>query len=265
MTHPRNVLEQFDLSGDVALVTGAGGGIGRAYAEALAGAGAAVACVDVDADGASETADRLDTTSLAIEADVTDEAAVAESVARTVAELGGLDAAFANAGIGGAQAPITDYDLADWRAVLDVNLTGVFLTCREAARAMRAADGGSIVSTASIYGHVGSVAGTSPAYSAAKGGVVALTRELAVSLAPHGIRANAIAPGFVDTDLLESGIADLSEAEREGFDREIERRTLLGRRGEPEELMGLAVFLASEASSYVTGQSFPVDGGWLAQ
>jgi NAD(P)-dependent dehydrogenase (short-subunit alcohol dehydrogenase family) len=146
-----------------------------------------------------------------------------------------------------------------------VNLTGVFLTCREAARAMREGDGGSIVSTASIYGHVGSFAGTSPAYSAAKGGVVNLTREMAVSLAPHDIRVNAIAPGFVDTNLLESGIADLSEEEREGFGREIERRTLLGRQGDPEELMGIAVFLASDAASYVTGQSFPVEGGWLAQ
>lgn len=265
MTNPPDVLDLFDLSGDVALVTGAGSGIGRAYAEALAGAGAGVACVDIDADAARETADRLGDESLAIEADVTDEDAVEGAVARTVADLGGLDAAFANAGIGGAQAPVTDYGLDDWQAVIDVNLTGVFLTCRAAGRAMREAGGGSIVSTASIYGHVGSFAGTSPAYSAAKGGVVNLTRELAVSLAPHGVRANAIAPGFVETDLLESGIGDLSEAEREGFDREVERRTLLGRSGDPAELMGLAVFLASEASSYVTGQSFPVDGGWLAQ
>ncbi len=257
--------EQFDLAGSVALVTGAGGGIGRAYAEALSEAGAAVACLDVDADAASETAAGLDTRSLALDADVTDEMAMEESVARTAADLGGLDVAFANAGVGGVQAPVAEYDLDEWRAVLDVNLTGVFLTCREAARAMRETGGGSIVTTASIYGHVGSLAGTQPAYSAAKGGVVNLTREMAVSFARHDIRVNAIAPGFFDTDLLDSGLGALSEEGRERFDRAIDQRTLLGRRGDPSELKGLAVFLASEASSYVTGQSFPVDGGWLAQ
>lgn len=257
--------EQFDLTRAVALVTGAGGGIGRAYAEALSEAGAAVACLDVDADAANETASALDTDSLAIEADVTDETAVESAVDRTVGDLGGLDVAFANAGVGGVQAPVTDYDLDEWQAVVDVNLTGVFLTCREAARAMRESGGGSVVTTTSIYGHVGSLAGTQPAYSAAKGGVVNLTRELAVSFARHGIRVNAIAPGFFDTDLLETGLDDLSEEGRERFDRAIDQRTLLGRRGDPSELKGLAVFLASEASSYVTGQSFPVDGGWLAQ
>jgi NAD(P)-dependent dehydrogenase (short-subunit alcohol dehydrogenase family) len=162
--------------------------------------------------------------------------------------------AFANTGIGGAMAPLNKHPFDEWQSVLDVNLTGVFLTAREASRQMiDAGEGGTIVSTASIYGSVGSFAGTSTAYTAAKGGVVNLTREMAVSLAPHEIRVNAIAPGFVGTTLLDEGLVDVSEAEAEAFRDEIEERTLLSRLAEPEEMKAMAVYLASPASSYVTG------------
>ncbi|WP_254538027.1 SDR family NAD(P)-dependent oxidoreductase [Halomarina litorea] len=265
MVH-ENVLDQFDLAGSVALVTGAGSGIGRAYTTGLSQAGAAVACLDVDGDRAESTAASLDGPALAVEADVTDEDEVDAAVDHTVEELGGLDAVFPNAGIGGAREPFYDLSLADWRAVLDVNLTGVFLTARAAARAMMdAGTAGRIVSTASIYGFVGSYTGTAPAYAASKGGVTNLTREMAVALLPHGIRVNAIAPGFVSTDLADDAIGTLSETAVAERDEALGRRTLSDRPADPAALMGTAVFLASPAASYLTGQTIPVDGGWLAR
>ncbi|MFC6837478.1 SDR family NAD(P)-dependent oxidoreductase [Halomarina ordinaria] len=261
MTRP--LPDLFDLTDRTALVTGAGSGIGRAYAEGLAEAGAAVACVDVDGPAAEETAADLPTDAVAIPADVTAEADIEAAVEQTVADLGGLDAVFPNAGVGGAIVPLADHDLADWDRVVDVNLTGVFLTARAAARHfVESGTGGSITSTASIYGLTGSFNGASPAYTAAKGGVVNLTRDMAVSLAPHGVRVNAVAPGFVETSLFAD--VDVSEEEMERFVEEIERRTLLGRLAGAEELRGIAVFLASDAASYVTGQTYPVDGGWLS-
>ncbi|WP_254545574.1 SDR family NAD(P)-dependent oxidoreductase [Halomarina pelagica] len=253
----------FDLTGKTAFVTGAGSGIGRAYAEGLAEAGASVACVDVDGNAATETADSLPTDAVAVPADVTSEEDVAAAVEQTANELGGLDAVFPNAGVGGAIAPLAEHDLDDWRRVVEVNLTGVFLTARAAAQHfVESEEGGTITSTASIYGLVGSFNGASPAYTAAKGGVVNLTRDMAVSLAPHGVRVNAIAPGFVETALFAN--ADVSEEEMAAFTEEIERRTLLGRLARSAELKGIAVFLASDAASYVTGQTYPVDGGWLS-
>jgi NAD(P)-dependent dehydrogenase (short-subunit alcohol dehydrogenase family) len=264
-----NVLESLRLDGKVALVTGAGSGIGRAYAEAVAEAGADVACLDWHGDTCEETAalvEKAGRRAIAIEADVKDEAGLRAAFDRAEAELGPLTIAYANAGVagGGDYGDITDTTLETWNHVIGVNLTGVFLTLRESVRKMRPQGYGKIISTASIYGYVGAWTGGSFAYTAAKGGVVNLTRTLAVSLADSGIRVNAIAPGFVRTNLGRDAGLSVSEEEREARMQETAARIPMGAFAVPDDLKGLAVFLASPASDYCTGFTYPIDGGWLA-
>jgi NAD(P)-dependent dehydrogenase (short-subunit alcohol dehydrogenase family) len=268
-----SVLDGFGLHGTVALVTGASSGLGRAYATALAEAGARVMCADVAEDAARQFAESLTAAgheAKAVRADVASEDETRAMIAATVAAFGKLDVAFANAGIGGTGAPIQEMTLADWRQVIDINLTGVFLTFREAAKAMLdnpqpqgTGLRGKLVATSSIYGSVGDFAGLAQAYTAAKGGVTNLVRTAAISLAPQRISANAIAPGFVRTSI-GGGMLSHPTAEAQAFVDEIARRTPLGRLAEPEEFAGIAVFLASSASSYMTGTTVAVDGGWLA-
>lgn len=261
-----SVLDLFKLDGKVALVTGAGSGIGRAYAEALSEAGAAVACADVDGASAEEVASSLDGKAIAVSADVSDEDQVREMVERTVSELGRLDAAFANAGIGGdIEQAFPEATLENWQKVIDVNLTGVWLTAREAAKAMiEQGEGGKIVATASIYGFVGGFAPSPGAYNSAKGGVVNMVRDLAPTLAPHRINISGLAPGFFRTNIGGGLLMDLENEISRQFVEEIERRTPLGRIGDVEDLKGTAVYLASDASNYLTGHTVVVDGGWLA-
>jgi gluconate 5-dehydrogenase len=251
----------FDLSGRVALVTGAGSGLGAVFAEALAEAGAAVVCVGRRMERVQATADGLEqrgARSLAISADVSDEAAVMGMVQQAVARFGQLDILVNNAGTVVAGPPET-ISLADWQRVVDVNLTGVFLCAREAAKAMIAAgSGGRIINIASILGAVASEPVPAAAYAATKGAVVNLTRDLAVHWAPQRILVNAIGPAYFSSEMTE-GILALPEMRRE-----IELRTPLRRIGRPEELKGPVVFLASDASSYITGQTLFVDGGWTA-
>lgn len=261
-----SVLDLFRLDGKVALVTGAGSGIGRAIAEAMSEAGAAVACADIDASSAEEAAGSLGGKAISLQVDVADEMQTKEMVERTVSDLGRLDIAFANAGIGGdIEQVFPEATLENWQRVIDVNLTGVWLTAREAAKAMiSGGEGGKIVSTASIYGFVGGFAPSPGAYNAAKGGVVNLTRDLAPTLAPHGINVTAIAPGFFQTNIGGGLLMDLENELTKQFVAEIERRTPLGRMGDVKDLKGTAVFLASPASDYLTGYTIAVDGGWLS-
>ncbi|WP_424017129.1 SDR family NAD(P)-dependent oxidoreductase [Halorientalis pallida] len=263
------VLDEFRLDGSVALVTGAAGGLGSAFAAAMAEAGADVVVADLDEAGAQAVADDIEdetgVETLALEVDVTDEAAVEGMVDATLDRFGRLDAAFANAGIGELERPVEHYEMAQWDRIVDVNLRGVWLTDCYAARAMAEQDsGGAIVNTASVYGLVGSDAmGYNPAYAASKGGVVNLTRTLGAEWAPE-IRVNAIAPSHARTNI---GGGYLDEDSRVGQDiaDEIEAETPVDRIAEPEELQGMALFLASEAARYCTGYTYAVDGGWLAR
>jgi NAD(P)-dependent dehydrogenase (short-subunit alcohol dehydrogenase family) len=255
------VARLFDLSGRVAVVTGAGSGLGAVFAEALAETGASVVCVGRRLDRVQEMANRLvenGCQSLALSADVTDEATVVSMIGKSVEQFGRLDILVNNAGTAVVGPPET-ISLADWQRVVDVNLTGVFLCAREAAKVMIASGrGGRIINIASILGAVASEPVPAAAYDATKGAVVNLTRDLAVHWAPKGILVNAIGPAYFPSEMTEGFLA-LPEMRRE-----IERRTPLGRIGRPEELKGAVVFFSSDASSYVTGQTLYVDGGWTA-
>lgn len=266
MPDDQHVLDSFRLDGDVALITGAAGGIGGAVAEAVAEAGADVALVDVDSDGLAAVADEIDTstdaTTLAIEADVSDERENERMVAETLEELGGLDIAFANAGVASLAGTPSSYDMDEWDRIMNVNLRGLFLTNQVAAGAMIDGDGGRIINTASILGFQGTRVPGLAAYTAAKGGVVQVTRQLAAQLGRHDIRVNAMAPGWIRTAMTAQAIPD-----GPGGDAIVDQLTdgmALDRLGEPEDLKGTALYLASDASRYTTGEVVLVDGGMYA-
>ena len=251
MTDP---LSEFRLDGEVAVVTGGASGIGRAVAKAFAAVGAHVAIFDVAAVGhVAATGEE------AYPVDVTSEAQVRAAFADVVARHGRLDILFNNAGIA-IRLPTTDLTLADWNKVVAVNMTGVFLCAREAARHMLAAGrGGRIVNTASIMGFSGGGLYPNISYQATKGAVVNMTRALAVEWASHGIRVNAIAPTWVRTPLTR-GITEKPE-----LVQRIEQMTPMGRLAEPDEMVGAVLFLSSRASAMVTGHVLAIDGGFLAQ
>ena len=245
------------LQGRVAAITGGALGIGRATALLFAEEGATVALGDVQLEAAQEVAreiDRRGGKAIAIGLDVGDAAAVQAFVDRVAGELGRLDVMFANAGIAHS-APFLEHPEAQWHRVLRVNLTGVFLCCQAAARQMvRQGGGGRIITTASInaFRGVENLVG----YNAAKAGVIELTRTMAVELAQHRIAVNAIAPAQIDTRL--------TRTLPEGARRRRVERIPMGRFGEPEEVARVALFLASDDASYVTGHTLAVDGGYLA-
>jgi NAD(P)-dependent dehydrogenase (short-subunit alcohol dehydrogenase family) len=248
-----------ELTDKVAVVTGAGSGIGEACATLMAARGAKVLVADIDAGQAERVAKAIsasDGVAVAASVDVADPAAVEGMVASALDELGGLDIGVNNAGIGGPIAPTGDYPLDGWRTVMSVNLDGVFYCTREEIRAMRERGGGSIVNMASILGSVGFA--NSVAYVSAKHGVLGLTKNAALEHASDGIRVNAVGPGFIRTPLVESSMDDEALAFLEGLHA-------LGRLGTSEEVAELVAWLASDASSFVTGSYHPVDGGYLAR
>ncbi len=246
------------LDGKVAVVTGGGSGIGRAASLLFAAEGAQVVVADVVAGQATSAVDEIvaaggDATALAV--DVTDETSAAAMAATAVSTYGGLHVLFNSAGI----FPDDDGGLLDtppdtWHRVLDVNLKGVWLSCRAAVPAMLGSGGGSIVNVASFVALMGA-ATAQTAYTASKGAVLAMTRELAVEYARQGIRANSICPGPIETPLLAELLSDPARRQRRLV------HIPIGRFGRPEEIARAALFLASDDASFVTGSALVVDGG----
>ncbi len=260
-----DVLSSFRLDDRVALVTGAGSGIGRACAVAFAEVGANVACLDVDAESASATAaavSELGRKGLAVPADVADEDDLEAAFRSIDDDLGPVDIAFANAGIGGAGGDLEEWTTADWGAVIGVNLTGVFLTMRAAARRMSERGYGKIIVTGSLYSVAGDRFFEAYGYVAAKGGVLSLVRTAAIHLGPKGIRVNAILPGYIRTQI-GGGHLRSDQPEDLALQETIASDVPLGYLGEPEDLKGVVVFLASPASAYCTGAGILIDGGWF--
>lgn len=249
----------FRLDGKIAVVTGGARGIGRAAAIELARAGAAIAILDRDGAVAETTATAIAGAAVSAHAaDVTDEAALERAFATVIQHHGGVDILVNSAGIGLRHAAV-DHPLADWDKVVAVNLTGVFLCSRSAARSMMHRGGGAIVNLASIMGFSGGGIYPNVSYQATKGAVVNMTRALAVEWAPSLIRVNAVAPTWVRTDLT-AGLLD-----QPGVAERIAELTPLRRLATTQEVAHAILFLASPAASMITGHTLPVDGGFLAQ
>jgi NAD(P)-dependent dehydrogenase (short-subunit alcohol dehydrogenase family) len=248
----------FRVDGRVAVVTGASSGIGAALAEGLARAGARVVLVARRADRIDELAKRLGTEgaeAVAHTCDVAVEAEVDQLAARVLERFGRADILVNNAGITRV-IPAQDEPLETFEQVLATNLTGAFLCSQRFGRAMLAARSGAIVNVASVLGMVGSGQVPQASYAASKGGLVNLTRELAAQWARKGVRVNALAPAWFPSEMTQEMFDD--ERSRQW----IRGRTPMGRAGDPKELVGPLLFLASDAASYVTGQILAVDGGW---
>lgn len=240
----------------VSLVTGAGSGIGAAVAKILSERGDRVVCADIDDDAAHRVASRL-SEATAVRVDVADAASSEAMVAEAIAAYGRLDATVACAGIevGG---DTFEFDAAMFRRIIDVNLTGSFLTAQHAARAMREhGDGGSIVLIGSINSQM-ALPGAA-AYCASKGGVRMLGAALAVDFAEHGVRVNVIGPGVTDTPMSAVSLADPEKR------AQLMARIPMDRPASPDEIASAIAFLTSASASYVTGVFLPVDGGWLAR
>lgn len=251
------------LAGKVAVVTGAGSGIGRACAVALGAQGAAVVVNDLEEDGLGETLAQVEAargTALAVTGDVRrrDDVEALVGLARTT--FGGLDVLVANAAIS-VYVPLEQMTDDQLDAVLDTNLRGALLCTRAAIPAMRARGGGSIVLVSSVQAYV-TLPGCVP-YAAAKAGLVAAARALAPEVGREGIRVNAVAPGTIDTPMLRRDLVGMNRAEVDQFLARVANANALGRIGQPREVADVVVFLASDASSYLTGTTVVVDGGYL--
>lgn len=246
----------FDLSGKVALVTGGNGGIGLGMARGLAQAGALVVIAGRNAEKSRETAQALREEGLsvdAVEADVTDESSVERLFEESGRRHGRLHILVNNAGTT-VRKPAHAMSLEEWRHVVDTNLTSAFLCCR-AAHPWLARQGGKVINIGSMLSIFG--APYAPSYGASKGGVVQFTRSIATAWAADNIQANAVLPGWIDTELTQT-----ARAQVDGLHQRVLARTPAGRWGAPSDLAGIAVFLASPASDFITGTAIPVDGGY---
>ena len=251
-------IQLFDLAGRTALVTGSSRGLGRAMAEGLAAAGAALVLNGSDSGRLADAAAEMRTRGYMVHEacfDVTDEAAIIAAFQRLDRDGVAIDILVNNAGIQ-LRRPMVELATADWRRVIEVNLTSAFVIGREAAKRMIARGRGKVINIGSLTSELARA--TVAPYTVAKGGIKMLTRAMAAEWAEHGIQANAIGPGYMLTDMNEALVNDPK------FDAWVKGRTPARRWGKPEELIGTAVFLASEASDYVNGQIIYVDGGMLS-
>jgi 2-dehydro-3-deoxy-D-gluconate 5-dehydrogenase len=250
----------FDLSGRVALVTGGNGGIGMGMAEGLATAGAAVMIAGRDQaknEAAVAALRQSGGTAEAVAVDVAEETSCRAMVAETVEALGRLDILINNAGIGIGKRP-EEFALAEWNELLATNLTGAFVAAQGVYPEFKRQGGGKIINIGSMFSIFGGPAAA--AYGASKGGIVQLTKSLAVAWATENIQVNAVLPGWIDTDLTRR-----ARERAPALNDRVLHRTPAGRWGTPRDLAGIAVFLASAASDFVTGAAIPVDGGFAIQ
>lgn len=254
-----SVYDIFDIKGRKALVTGAGRGIGKVLALALAEAGCDVALFGLHKENLTPVAKEikaLGVKSLIVPGDVSRKEDVDAAFAETMKAFGKLDICLNNAGIS-MQVPAEEMAEADWQRIIDINMKGVFLCCQAAAKLMIPRKTGSIINMGSISGSAVNVPQKQGIYNTSKAGVVMLTKSLAVEWAPYGIRVNSLSPGYIQTEMVLSGMSHLFPAWQD--------LTPMARLGLPEELRGAVLFMASDASSYMTGHDMIIDGGYTAR
>ena len=253
------IMEKMRLDGKKALVTGGARGIGKSIATALTEAGADVAVIDIDIEEAQKTAEELNrngTKTMAIRADVTNQADMDDMITNIVKEFGRLDIAFCNAGIC-MNISAEEMTLEQWQKVININLTGVFLTAQSAGKQMiKQGTGGSIINTASMSAHIVNVPQPQCAYNASKAGVIQLTKSMAIEWATKNVRVNSISPGYIGTELT------LNSPALQPLIKQWNDMAPLHRMGRPDELQGIAVYLASDTSSFTTGSDFIIDGAF---
>lgn len=258
-----SLLDSFSLDGETAVVTGAAQGLGQQMASGLAEMGADVAIADVNIDKAEQTATSLgeetESTVIAVEVDVTDEASVASMVESVTDRLAPIDILVNNAGIV-ENTPAETTDIESWRRVVAVNLDGVFLCAKHVGQQMLDRGEGRIINISSMSGFDVNVPQKQASYNTTKAGVRMLTQSLAVEWGDRGVRVNAIAPGYMRTELVDEVLAQNPDMEETWLEN-----TPMGRLGQPEELKALVVYLASDASSYMTGSTVVIDGGYTSR
>lgn len=252
--------ELFDITDRIVVITGAGRGLGAALAQGFASVATKVVIGDQDEHTAEASAAHIRErggTASAMRCDITSEADVRQLIDHAVQRYGRLDVLINNAGIN-IPKPAEELTLAEWNRIIGVNLTGTFLCCQVGGGVMLGQGSGSIINICSVHGHVGSYIHKAAAYNASKAGIINLTRSLALEWGDRGVRVNGISPGPLRTELMAARL------ENEDYVRKILERAAIKRIGTPEDVVGAAIFLASPAAAWLTGQIVAVDGGWLA-
>ena len=250
-------MELFNLSGKVALVTGGNGGIGFSMAKAIGKAGAKIIIAGRNNDKNNESIEELksiDVDCISLNVDVTSESSCDEMIKKSMSHFGKLNILINNAGTNIRKRP-EDYELDEWKSIIDTNLISMFICSKACFPHFKSVGGGKIINIGSMHSLFGAPLGS--AYSASKGGVVQLTKSLANSWAKDNIQVNAVLPGYIDTKLTQQARVDIPELQKR-----VEERTPVGRWGNPDDLGGIAVFLSSDGSNFISGTAIPVDGGY---